>query len=401
MNRRKGYECHQENLEQEKTADYRQYVITGSPDRLGQELSSRHPGEERPRRAELTAEQIAFSHACAKEARLIYPPLVEELEAWAEASSVPLDEAYFYLSVGMTETSRQGRSRAASTRVAADENRQCSTVGLMTRQGPVVGRNFDLFYRVRVRHRITTKPETGFAHVGMYDGLVAGRTDGLNEEGLFVSLQTVRSRPPEKRKPGLFCVHIARIVLETCSTAVEAAARIALLPHLASYNYFLADPNEMLVVEAHPERVRMRAADRGVLACANHYVHPDTAALMRAEPPRSRTRQEFLTEGARRLLDIGTPPAARSPTRRGEEQGPGEGSLPEASTASAVSGVASLLRDHTVPVCGHADGMATLWSSVAVPRLGWIAFSPGAPCRNGYVETSISTSAGRDLGDPR
>ncbi len=112
-----------------------------------------------------------------------------------------------------------------------------------------------------------------------------------------MSLHTVRSKPPERRKPGLFCVHVARMVLETCSTAEEAAARIALLPHLASYNYFLADPNEMLVVEAHPERVRIRTADRGVLACANHYVHPDTVALMRAEPPKSRARQEFLTEG--------------------------------------------------------------------------------------------------------
>jgi hypothetical protein len=387
VNRQTICDSERENLEQEKTADYRQYVIAGSPERLGQALASHHPGIERPRREELTPEQITFSHACAREARLVHPPLVEELEAWADALSVPLDEAYFYLSVGMTETSRQGRSRAPSTMVAAQENRQCSTVGLMTRQGPVVGRNFDLFYRVRVRHRITTKPETGFAHVGMYDGLVSGRTDGLNEQGLFVSLHTVRSKPPERRKPGLFCVHIARIVLETCSTAEEAAARIALLPHLASYNYFLADPDGMLVVEAHPERVRMRAADRDILACTNHYMHPDTVALMRAVPPKSRARQGFLTEGARRLLDeldAGDISTSHDPKR------PGEKSLPEASTASAVSGVASLMRDHTVPVCGHADGMATLWSSVAVPRLRWVAFSRGAPCRNSYIETRIT-----------
>lgn len=390
MNRQRGCDIEQENLVQEKTADYRQYSISGSPDRLGQALASRHGGVERPRRHELTAEQIAFSHACAKEARLIYPPLVEELEAWADASSVPLDEAYFYLSVGMTETSRQGRSRAPSTLVAAQENRQCSTVGLMTGQGPVVGRNFDLFYRVRIRHQITTEPETGFAHVGMYDGLVPGRTDGLNEKGLFVSLHTVRSKPPERRKPGLFCVHIARIVLETCSTAEEAAARIALMPHLASYNYFLADSDGMLVVEAHPDRVRMRAADGGVLACANHYIHPDTVALMRAVPPKSHARQEFLTEGARRILETLESPGGGDATTSQDPKRPGKDSLPEASTASAVSGVASLMRDHIVPVCGHADGMATLWSSVAVPRLGWIAFSRGAPCRNNYIETRIS-----------
>ncbi len=378
-----------ENLEQEQTADYRQYVLAGSPGRLGRALAAHHPGAERPRLHELTADQVAFSRACAREARLIYPPIVEELEAWAEALSIPLDEAYFYLSVGMTETSGQGRSRATSTLVAAQENRQCSTVGVIAPQGPVVGRNFDLFYRVRVRHQITTKPEVGFSHVGMYDGLVAGRTDGLNERGLFLSLHTVRSRPPERRKPGLFCVHIARLVLETCSTAQEAAAKIALLPHLASYNYFLADRHEMLVVEAHPERVRVRAAEGGVLACANHYIHPDTAALMRAVPPKSRARQEFLEQGAREVLrELGGQASEGEGPKK--QKRPTQSLLPEAATAFAVSRVAELMRDHTVPVCGHADGMATLWSSIAVPGLGWIAFSRGAPCRNGYIETRIT-----------
>lgn len=40
---------------------------------------------------------------------------------------------------------------------------------------------------------------------------------------------------------------------------------MTLLPHLASYNYFLADSEEMLVVETHPERVRVRTAEGGVL----------------------------------------------------------------------------------------------------------------------------------------
>lgn len=372
MSHRPEHGIDQRNLEQENTADYRAYTIEGPPARLGEQLSGHHRGYDGPRLADLSRDQIAFARECAHEARLIYPPLIEELEAWADAGQLQKDEAYFYISIGMTKTSRQGRSRRASTRVAADENRQCSTVGLMTPGGPVVGRNFDLFYRVRVRHLITTRPEMGLIHTGMYDGLVAGRTDGLNEKGLFVSLQTVRTKPPGVRKPGLFCVHIARLVLETCSTAQEAAAKIALVPHLASYNYFLADPGEMLVVEAHPERIRARRAEDGVLACANHYAHPDMIELMRAEPPSSRAREEFLSNGARQIRDT-----------------LGEQGLPEAAAASATRDIASLMRDHTVPVCGHVDGMATLWSSIAAPRLRWIAFAAGAPCRKRYVESPL------------
>ncbi len=200
---------------QEPSGIYQEYRVSGTPAEIGRQMAAHDRSQNGPRLEELSAEQVEFARACGREARRIHPPLFEELGAWAEACSLPLDEALFHFSVGMTETSRRGRSRRAASQAemaagpdlvapAKDpESRSCSTIGLLTPEGPLIGRNFDLSRRVNVRHFISTVPDGYLPHAGMYDGLSAGRTDGMNSRGLFVSLHTVRARPPVRRKPGL------------------------------------------------------------------------------------------------------------------------------------------------------------------------------------------------------
>ena len=370
---------------QEKSGDYREYGVFGPPALIGQQMALHHHGPDGPRLDELSAEQVEFARSCAREVERAHRPLIQELTSWAEACTLPLDEALFYFSVGMTETSRRGRSRKNPTQaesaagpdhVAPAENRNCSTVGVMTRDGPVIGRNFDLHYRVRVRHLISTNPKGYLPHTGMYDGLVAGRTDGMNNAGLFASLHTVRAHPPGKRWPGLFCVYLVRTVLETCRTAHEAADRLQTMPHLSPFNYFLADPDEMLVVEAHPERTRVRHAVNGVLACTNHYTHPEMSDLLYAVPANSAARLAFLTQGVTSLaLHPQGVVSPASPANREE----------------ASCRIASLMADHSVPVCWHTQTMSTLWSAIASPATGSIQYSLGAPCRNRYSHPMRST----------
>lgn len=368
---------------QEECGDYRQYAVSGTPDLVGRQMSSFHRGIDTPRLDELSADQVRFARECAAEVERVHPSILRELEAWAEACKLPLDEALFYLSVGMTETSRRGRGRRPPS-PAPDkdpESRGCSTVGVMTADGPAVGRNFDLHYSVNVRHLISTSVDGYLGHAGMFDGLVAGRTDGLNSAGLFVSLHTVRARPPERRKPGLFCVHLVRVVLETCRTAREAADRLRAMPHLSPFNYFLADEKDMLVVECHPERTALREAEDGILACANHYAHPEMSDLMYVAPPSSVARMEFLEEGAKTLLSPGD--------ALGDElaEEPGDGFRAAATAARVDSGLAALMGDHSVPVCGHTETMSTLWSVIARPAERRVNYCLGAPCRNPYSRT--------------
>ena len=335
---------------QEAPGDYREYSLSGTPEEIGRQAAAYHRGWDGPATPDLTTEQVTFARACAAEVERAHPPILRELTAWAGTCGLPLDSALFYLSVGMTEKSKRGRSRRAPD----PEARGCSTVGVMTADGPVVGRNFDLYYRVATRHLISTGPEGFLSHAGMYDGLVAGRTDGMNSSGLFVSLHTVRAKPPARRNPGMFCVHLVRAVLETCKTAREAAERLQEFPHISSFNYFLADREEMLVVEAHPERTCVREAENGVLACANHYVHPGMGDFLYAVPPNSAARLDFLLDGVACLASECEP------------------------------SIAALMGDHSVPVCGHTETMATLWSAIAVPALLKVSYCLGAPCRNDY-----------------
>jgi hypothetical protein len=47
---------------------------------------------------------------------------------------------------------------------------------------------------------------------------------------------------------------------------------------------------------------------------------------------------------------------------------------------------ACMLLDHDAPMCGHTDGVATLWSMIADLANHRLAYSLGAPCRNEYQD---------------
>ncbi len=397
------------NLDQERSADYQVYELVGSPEDIGRGMAAKRQALGAPPLESLSPAQVEFALACAEALRREHPAALAEIEATAAAYGRPVDEAYWFLSVGLTEvperglvTSRRPRPPQRATEPAAEPGTEftpgCSTIAVLTRDGPVIGRNYDFFYWANVRHLITTRPlavdgptagpaATGtgatpgamgvgvqqlLAHTGMYDGLLAGRHDGMNEAGLFASLHGVRSAPPARRRPGLFCVLVVRVILDTCRTTREAVERILALPHLSTYNYLVADAREAFVVETHPERCRVREADGGVLAATNHYSHPDMVGLGRRAARNSVARYRFLLENGGRLATA-------------------SGSMAPAAAGGAVSGlgdagkaVAALMRDHGVPVCGHSDGMATFWSAVAQPSGRQALYCLGAPCRNHY-----------------
>ncbi len=360
------------NLSQEKNADYQVYEVGGSPVEIGRGMAGHRPRLGGPPLGELTVQQVDFALACAEVVAREHPPLLAEVRAMAEVYARPVEEAYFFLSVGLTEVPvrsgvryrrprvepGRGEASGAERDLPGSAPPHCSSLAVLTPQGPVAGRNYDFFYWSDVRHLVTARPSRHLAHVGMYDGVLGARYDGLNEAGLFASLHGVRSPSPERRRPGLFCGHVLRVVLDTCRTAREAADRIAALPHLSSYSYLLADPEEALVVEAHPDRVRVRRPEAGVLAATNHFSHPDMVPLARRAARGSLARQAHLTGGGRGLTAL-TPDQARE-------------------------AVEALMRDHSTPVCGHTDGLATFWSAVAIPGRKEVAYCLGAPCRNPY-----------------
>lgn len=330
----------EQDLELERAADYRTYAVTGTHREIGRAMGQQFPVAGLPGLV-LSSEHVAFARRSLEVLRQTYPPLAEEVEGYAEGAGRGFEDVAFHLLVGLG---------------GVLDNR-CSSVGVLTADGPVVARNYDFSYFEDRRHLVTTRAGGALAHNGMWTGLIGGRYDGANECGLWVSIHGGGGRRPRDVRPGLAFHLVARAVLETCRTAREAAEWICGVPHIASYNYFLADPEEMLVVEAHPERCRVRGPEDGVLVCTNHPVHPEMRDLeATAIGANSRRRYAFLMEAARRCRS--------APDPRAE--------------------LAAAMRDHSVPVCGHRDGLATFWSAWCAPRLRQLAYALGAPCRNEY-----------------
>jgi hypothetical protein len=130
----------------------------------------------------------------------------------------------------------------------------------------VYGRNYDFRPRYYGAQFVLLQASGSYASIGSSHQLT-GRLDGMNEHGLMIGLHQVKMSP---RFPGLSADLIVRIVLDQCSTTVEAVEKLRQLPHAMQYNYSLLDAGGMAsVVEAGPGAVAARTG--AWLACTNHF----------------------------------------------------------------------------------------------------------------------------------
>ncbi len=334
--------CDEENLAQEERADYRIFTAPGAHAAIGRYLGRVTPLRTIPQRTPDKPDPD-FGWACLREVSRIDPGLEAEYEGFAEAKQLPLAQLLSHVSLNVTR----------------GQIGQCSTVGYRGSDGRVrIGRNYDFRHRQHHRYLIYTAPPGYAAHLGTNSGLIGGRYDGVNEFGVFVSLHTVMSEHPKCIRPGVPFHLVVRIALETCRTAREAMNTIRLMPLFHTFNYFMADRDEMYVVESHAGTVRVSGGRTDVLAVTNHYQHPDL------QPFHGR---RTLTHSRGRLLRL----------RRGPSTW---------DSSDPLQPIQEVMSDHSAHVCGHDDGAATLWSAVCDPGSRRVAYALGAPCRNAYCE---------------
>ena len=290
----------------------------------------------------LSASQLSFALDCLQVVSNFHPALLDEFEGWADGLGVSMDSLLSTLSFGMKDRSPGG-----------------SAFAWQTGEAVIVGRNYDFSPRSRIRHLIRAEPVAYYATIGMNDGLLGGRHDGVNEEGLFVALNRVSAPEPKKPEPGVVSHLVPRILLETCANAGEAVMLVGEMPHLMSYSYIVADPDEMFVVEADPGSVRVREAEDGFVASTNHFLHPEM---------QSSTPSTLQVDSERRLSKITS-------------------ALKEATADTDPWQLATgILTAHDAAICGHGDDWGTLWSMVADLTNRRLTYSLGAPCRNEYEE---------------
>ncbi|HET7578073.1 MAG TPA: C45 family peptidase [Bacillales bacterium] len=322
------------NLLEEQQADYQCYETAGSHHDIGRLTAERGGSSVHE---EISGVQLEYARACKDVVQSIYPEMVEEFRGYAEGLGMKEEELLWHYSLGV----KGG----------------CSGIAVQTNEGMLVGRNYDFYYWENRRHLIGTRPDRGFSQIGMHEGLVGGRFDGLNERGLFVSFNAAGPHPEKKETPGMSFHLIVRYLLEKCSSASEARDVLMELPVIEPKSYLLADANEAYVVEVHMDHREYREMEDYVIVMTNHFLHPNMKKYCPAWP-NSSARYEKLTEGAEAINKANDPQRA----------------------------LQDVLSDHEAPVCGHKDGLATFWSCTADLNNKEICYSLGAPCRNDYKQ---------------
>ncbi|MFL5802655.1 MAG: C45 family autoproteolytic acyltransferase/hydrolase [Roseiflexaceae bacterium] len=328
----------------EYAADYRVVALAGPPAAIGRAQAAYLRPVGAPFRRIPWEDDSAFLRACARVVAGFHAPLWEELAAFADALSLPAERALFVRAGALPHG--------------------CSAFAWVLDDGQVIaGRNYDFYERMPTRHLLITQPERGYAHVGMNGGLVGGRYDGVNEQGLFVALHKVMADRPRHTPPGVPFHLPPRLALETCATAHEAARLLAAMPHLASFDYTVADASgACFAVETYPGLpAQLRAGEAGV-AVANHY---ESAALAPLQGQRS-----VAGSRARCVAMEQAPPPWEDPW----------------------DAAIALLSDHRSGMCCHREFGSTLWSAVFELSARRAAYAFGPPCRVAYREVAIPTS---------
>ena len=331
-----------DDLRREKEADYRYLQVAGTHLEMGRQLAQAIgplPFSGGKKGDLPTPSQLSFARRCVEAICNFHPHLLEEYEGWAKALHLEIDSLLAVLGAGQEDSGR------------------CSSFAIRKDGRTVVGRNYDFFYWARSRYLIAARPEAYYATLGMNDGYLAGRLDGVNERGLFVALHGLQAQRPQRVEPGVTFLLVPRLLLETCASAEEAAMVVQEMPHLFSANYLIADPSDAFVAEASPGLVRVREAEDHFLATTNHFLHPDLSTLVESAIEENSKRRLIKMEEALRASDSDLWELAQR-----------------------------LLTDHQVPMCGHVDGLATSWSVIADLTERRVVYSMGAPCRNPYQE---------------
>jgi predicted choloylglycine hydrolase len=194
---------------------------------------------------EITQEKIEFGLLSYELLHKYYPLVIEEIEGFAKGiRDKPEKVGSFLLSLGVFNS--QG---------------QCSVFAYRNNDSVIVGRNYDMLFNFRnFTESSLIAPKGKYAYISQSDVFI-GRSDGINEKGLFVAMSFVNST---RIQPGISFHFIVRKVLEECSSTNEAVNMIQRATACSATNFLVADQSgDIAVVESAPQESMIRRPNNG------------------------------------------------------------------------------------------------------------------------------------------
>lgn len=163
----------------------------------------------------------------------------------------------------------------------------CSQVAVLPEKSAnghlLIARNYEYSLDDEMIFSITRTPGA-YRHAG-FSIFQAGRSDGMNEKGLCVSMTGCEVVSSPERNEGLFFPAPIRTLLDTCATVEEALHRLAPMPISSHFQLMLADTGgdaaivEFAHINGEPVRA-IRRAENGYLASYNHYQASEIAGIL-------------------------------------------------------------------------------------------------------------------------
>lgn len=192
---------------------------------------------------EISLQKKEFGLESYVELQNYYPEVVEEIKGFARGiHDKPENVAAFLLSLGTFET--QG---------------QCSVFAFKNQDSVIVGRNYDMLFAFKkFTESSLIAPKGKYSYISQSDVFI-GRSDGINEKGLFVAMSFVNGT---KVQPGIGFHFVVRKVLENSGSTSEAIKIIQNTRVSSANNFILADASGgIAVVESAPQKSVVRRPD--------------------------------------------------------------------------------------------------------------------------------------------
>lgn len=209
-----------------------------------------------------------------REARHALPEIMEEVEGLAEGLGVPFQEAFAWVSRGD---------------LRADLPEGCTTV-MVPGEPRVIAHNEDGDpAEVDACGLLTCVPDHAPAFAAfLYPGSIPGNAFGVNEEGLVVTVNNIRTKHAPAGVPRQM---VGRAVLG-CRSLDHAVALIEGLPRAGGFHFAMAQAGDsrLLSVEFTGDLVSVVELDRPT-AHANHLIHAGMADLPQIVTRSSADRQ--------------------------------------------------------------------------------------------------------------
>jgi predicted choloylglycine hydrolase len=166
-----------------------------------------------------------------------------------------------------------------------------------------VGRSYDYHWSDEDLVLLKTKVEGSYAHIG-FSAQALGRTEGMNSEGLVVSMTGggAFDAPTTNYKSFNYTIAI-RALLENCKTVEKAVDLLSEMPTYSSTIYLIVDKTgRAALVESidskHSVKYSESDSEDQFLVSTNHYTHPDMLAYNKFVnnwlKPKSEARHKIL-----------------------------------------------------------------------------------------------------------